>query len=118
MYPPHMGGYWKTIWKSCCVSPRHDLYANRALACILGFERPAAIIGRRFPEFLPPEKSNVLTEQYRIAMSTGINSALITTEVIRQDGTSAFIEIKPVTFITGGKLMGNQGVVRDITERK
>ena len=93
------------------------IYANRALACILGFERPAAIIGRRFLEFLPDEKVKMLTEQYRKAMSTGINSALITTEVIKQDGTSAFIEIKPATFITGGKLMGNQGVVRDITER-
>jgi len=94
------------------------IYANRALACILGFERPAAIIGRRFLEFLPPDKGNVLTEQYRITMSAGINSALITTEVIKQDGTSAFIEINPATFITDGKLTGSQGVVRDITERK
>jgi len=92
--------------------------ANRALACILGFKRPEAIIGKRFLEFLPPEKGSVLTEQYRTAMSTGINSALITTEVIKQDGTSAFIEIKPATFIKGGEIMGNQGVVRDITERK
>jgi diguanylate cyclase (GGDEF)-like protein len=51
-------------------------------------------------------------------MSTGISSALITTEVIKQDGTSAFIEIKPATFIKDGELMGSQGVVRDITERK
>ncbi len=94
------------------------VYSNRALACILGFEHPADIIGRRFPEFLPPEKVKALTEQYRKAMSTGINSALITTEIIRQDGTIAFIEIKPATLITGGKLMGNQGVVREITERK
>ena len=94
------------------------IYANRALACILGFEHPAAIIGKRFLEFLPPEKCNVLSEQYQTAMSTGINSALITTEVIKQDGTSAFIEIKPATFIKDGRLMGNQGVVRDITERK
>lgn len=94
------------------------IYANRALACILGFEHSAAIIGRRFLEFLPPEKGNVLTEQYRITMSAGISSALITTEVIKQDGTSAFIEINPAAFITDGKLMGSQGVVRDITERK
>ena len=94
------------------------IYANRALACILGFKRPAAIIGKRFLEFLPPEKGKVLTEQYRTAMSTGISSALITTEVIKQDGTSAFIEIKPATFIKDGELMGSQGVVRNITERK
>jgi len=94
------------------------IYANRALACILGFEQPAAIIGKRFLEFLPPDKGNVLTEQYRTAMSSEINSALITTEVIKQDGTSAFIEINPATFIKDGGLVGNQGVVRDITERK
>ena len=94
------------------------IYANRALACILGFERPAAIIGKRFLEFLPPDKGNVLTEQYQTAMSSGISSALITTEVIKQDSTSAFIEINPATFIKDGQLVGNQGVVRDITERK
>lgn len=94
------------------------IYANRALACILGFEQPAGIIGKRFLEFLPPDKGNVFTEQYQTAMSIGINSVLITTEVIKQDGTSAFIEINPATFIKDGQLVGNQGVVRDITERK
>ncbi|MCD6576620.1 MAG: diguanylate cyclase [Anaerolineaceae bacterium] len=94
------------------------IYANRALAFMLGFERSAAIIGKRFVEFLSPEKAHVLTEQYRTAMSTGISSELITTEVIKQDGTSAFIEIKPAAFIKSGKLMGSQGVVRDITERR
>ena len=94
------------------------IYANRALAVMLGLERPADVIGKRFMEFLPPEKAKVLTEQYRNSMSTGINSDLITTEVIKPDGTNAFIEIKPKTFITSNKLMVNQGVVRDITERK
>ena len=94
------------------------IYANRALACMLGFKSSASIIGRRFEEFLPPEKGIALTEQYRTATSTGVNSALITTEVIKQDGTSAFIEINPATFIKDGRILGDQGVVRDITERK
>ena len=94
------------------------IYANRALACMLGFKSSASIIGRRFQEFFPAEEGKLLTEQYREAMSTGINSELISAEVIRQDGTSAFIEIKPATFITDARLMGSQGVVRDITERK
>jgi diguanylate cyclase (GGDEF)-like protein/PAS domain S-box-containing protein len=94
------------------------IYANHALAGMLGLERPSDIIGRKFMEFLPPEKVKKLTDQYRNAMSTGNDSDLITTEVIKPDGTNAFIEIKPSTFITGDRLIGNQGVVRDITERK
>ena len=87
------------------------------MACMLGFEHPADIIGRRFKEFLPPEKGYELAESYRKVISSGENSTLISTEIIRQDGTSMFVEIKPAFFIRDGELIHNQGVVRDITER-
>jgi len=94
------------------------IYANYALACIFGFERPADIVGRNFEEFLSPERGEVVINQFQNLMSTGNNSALISTEVIRQDGTTKYIEINPTTFIKDGKLVGNQGIVHKIIKRK
>ena len=94
------------------------IYANLALAYIFGFEHPPDIIGRNFEEFFSPERGKVFMNQFRKLMVSGINSTLITNEVIRQDGKTAHIEIIPMPFIKNGKLLGNQGVVHDITDRK
>ena len=94
------------------------IYVNLALAYIFGFERPADIIGRNFEEFFSPERGIVFMKQFRKSIVSRINSTLIKDEVNRQDGTTAHIEINPMPFIKNGKLLGNQGVVHDITERK
>jgi PAS domain S-box-containing protein len=93
-------------------------FANRALARLLGFESPGALIGRNFAEFVPPGKVNDLAEQYRAATSKGTGSVVITTEVVRQDGTHAFIEIKPQIIVEAGRPVGNRGTLRDVTERR
>jgi len=93
-------------------------FANRALARILGFEHPEAVIGHSFLEFVPPEKSGDLSEQYQAALTTGKNSSLVTTEVIRQDGSKAFVEIRPQVIVEAGRPVGNRGMLSDITERK
>ena len=93
-------------------------FANGALARILGFEDPKAIIGHRFQEFVPPEKVSELGEQYQAVLKAGIGSGLISTEVICQDGSKAFIEIRPQVIIEGGQVVGNRGTCIDITERK
>ena len=94
------------------------IYANLALADIFGFKRPADIIGRNFEEFFSPERGKLFMNQFRKSMVSEKNSTLITDEIIRQDGKTAHIEIKPMPFIKKNKLLGNQGVVHDITERK
>jgi len=94
------------------------IYANYALACIFGFERPADIVGRNFKEFLSPERGEVIINQFQNSMSAGNNSALISAEVIRQDGTTKYIVINPATFMKDGKLVGNQGIVHEIIKRK
>jgi PAS domain S-box-containing protein len=93
-------------------------FVNRALARVLGFDHPEALVGRNFLEFVPPAKVSELTERYQAAMATGTGTELITTEIVRRDGTSAFIEIKPQVMMEGGRRAGNRGTLRDITERK
>ncbi len=93
-------------------------FANHALANILGFENPEALIGRRFQEFLPPEKVNQLTEQYQAVMRTGKSSDAITTRVFRKDDANAMIEIRPQVIIVDGRPVGSRGTLRDVTDRK
>ena len=93
-------------------------FANRALAHILGVERPEALMGRSFLEFVPPAKVGELAERYQAAMAVGKGSQVIDTEVVRQDGARAFIEIRPQVIIEAGRPVGNRGTLRDVTERK
>ena len=93
-------------------------FANHALACILGFEDPEAVIGHSFLDFVPSDKAAGLGEQFQAAMVTGKDSGLITTEVIRQDGAYVYIEIVPQTIVEDGRSLGGRGTVRDITERR
>ena len=93
-------------------------FANRALARILGYERPEALIGRSFREFVLPGHADALAERYRAAMSAGKGSEMIATEVVRPDGAKAFVEIKPQVIIQDSRPVGSRGTLRDITERK
>jgi len=102
------------------VSDLHGVltFANRALAHIFGFEHPDEILGKKFTTFLPPEKVNELFKQYQVALASGTGSKIIFTEIIRQDGASRFIEIKPQIILEDGKSIGIRGLISDITERK
>jgi len=94
------------------------IYANYALAIIFGFKRSADIVGRNFEEFLPPENGKELINRFRNLKSGGTDSTVIITEVLSPDDTTTYIEIKPTPFLKDSKLVGNQGVVHDITELK
>ena len=94
------------------------IYANLALSTIFGCENPADLIGKTFFEFLSPEYEQTFMNQFRKSIIPGTTSTIITSEIIKQDGKTALIEVQPMPFIKNGKLLGSQGVVHDITERK
>lgn len=93
-------------------------FANHALAQILGVEHPDMLVGRRFQEFVPPAKIDELMVQYHTSLETGIDLKVFSIEIIREDGTPAFIEIKPHVIMEGGKAIGSRGIICDITKRK
>ncbi len=94
------------------------IYANLALADIFDVERPDELIGRNFKDFISPESLNTFMNQFRKSMISGSNSKLITTHITRKDGKTAYIEVNAMPFIKNRAILGNQGVVHDITKLK
>jgi len=93
-------------------------YANRALARILGFEKPEALIGQNFQQFVKPVQADETAGQLRTALATGTDSQVIEVEIIRQDGSPGFVEINPQIIYEAGRPVGNRGRLRDITESR
>ena len=93
------------------------IYANYSLAKILGGEQPIDITGRNFVDFLPSNRKKELHNQFQKSLETGKISSMIETEIIKEDGTTGFIEIKPSIFVIDGIIRGNQGIILDVTER-
>lgn len=92
------------------------IYANLALAKIFGVERPANIIGRKFTEFLSPDQGKGFNNRFLKLMINDKQSELISAKILRPDGTTAHIEIKPMAYIRNERLAGGQGVLRDVTD--
>jgi PAS domain S-box-containing protein len=93
-------------------------FANHALTGILGFTDPGQVTGRLFSEFVSSDQSNTLPLEYQEAMLGEQTRAILEFAVTRQDGSLAFVEMKPQVILEAGKPAGIRGVVRDITGRK
>jgi PAS domain S-box-containing protein len=93
-------------------------FANQALARIHGVEHPEELLGRTFTDFIAPAMVENITQLFRKSIQGEVISETIEAEIIRPDGTGAFIEIKPVPIVENGTVTGIRGVVRDVTARK
>jgi len=93
-------------------------FANPALAGIYGVETPQALVGRPFLDFVVPEMLQELGETHRKMMQAGHSQAVINSQIVRPDGTRAYIEVKSASIIEGDRIVGSRGVVRDVTERR
>ena len=93
-------------------------FTNPALARIYGFETPQTLIGRKFMDFIAPGVMAELSEPMRSMIHTGMAPEIITGQIVRPDGKPVFIEVKAVSILQEGRIVGSKGVVRDITERK
>ena len=93
-------------------------FANPAMARIYGVATPQALLGRKILDFIAPEMLKELGRSFRSKMQAGRAPEFINSQIVRPDGTRVFIEDKPSSKVIAGKVVGSQGVVRDITERK
>ncbi|MGB4783011.1 PAS domain S-box protein, partial [Candidatus Methylomirabilis sp.] len=93
-------------------------FANRSLAKIHGLERPEQLIGRYFFEFITPVELNRVKELFVRAIETGTTAEVVETQIVLPNGGSAFIEVKSVPILENDRVVGLQGILRDVTERK
>jgi PAS domain S-box-containing protein len=93
-------------------------FANKALARIHGLEDPEELVGRNFMEFLPPGLRVEMENELKNTADTGDVPELKVLPIVRQDGHTAFVEVRPTPVMEEGRITGTKGVVRDITERK
>jgi signal transduction histidine kinase/ActR/RegA family two-component response regulator len=75
------------------------------------------MIGRMFSSFLPPDEA-ARTSQALVAHLRHRRSDLFKTPVIKKDGSLAIVEISGAYVRENGKIVGAQGIVRDVTERE
>jgi PAS domain S-box-containing protein/putative nucleotidyltransferase with HDIG domain len=92
--------------------------ANPALARMMGMQNHEELLGRKFFDFVAPETAAQLGQAYSSAMQSGNAEKIINGQIVHPDGTKAFIEVKPSMIVKAGQIVGTQGVVRDVTERR
>lgn len=95
------------------------VFANKALANILGYDTPGQIIGRNSADFIVPQKK----EKYKKIFSgliRGIKNANeLEVQIFNQKKKiMCYLEIRTIPLFSEGKIIGMRGVTNDITERK
>jgi len=93
----------------------HITYASPAIERITGY-KPDELQGDLFQNFAP-ESALIKGFQALARVVEGEAIKGLQVEMIRKDGTAALVEINVSPILKEGKVVGAQGIVRDITER-
>ncbi|MGA2172279.1 MAG: PAS domain S-box protein [Sedimentisphaerales bacterium] len=91
-------------------------YVSPACEKILAF-KPEEMVGKSFKDFVSKAYLQP-TIEYFTGIIKGRDLKSFISEVKRKDNTPVFIEANMSPIMQNGKVVGAQGVVRDITERK
>ena len=93
------------------------VFANQAMAAMLGVEHPDALVGKRAMDFYHPDCHQAVIQ--RIQKLSEVDDPLPPAELrlIRSDGEIMDVEVTAAALIYQGK-RASQVVVRDITDRK
>lgn len=90
-------------------------YSSPALKS-MGYD-PVGVIGHSFSEFLPAEELSK-GEDLLKKVTGGMKISLVEIQVLGADGNLVPCEISVSPVHRGGRIIGVQGIARDITERK
>ena len=91
--------------------------ANQALATMLGFERPADLVGRRILEFAHPDHLADWQKLQERLWAHKEPSFVLETCLVRQDGSSFWCRVTSVLFPDNGQELGYT-TLEDIAGRK
>ena len=98
-------------------------YVTSSVKRLLQYE-PEELVGKRLTDLLTLESRELVLERYSVVMAQieeygGFDSEFSQVEQIRKDGAIVWTEVVTTPFFdASGKLIGFQGVTRDVSERK
>ena len=94
----------------------HLTYVSPALERVLGYT-PERTIGKHFKNFISESHLAKAAEAHDEVMRGGSIQGL-QLEVLKQDGSSATVEINSSPIAKDGTVVESQGIIRDVTERR
>jgi PAS domain S-box-containing protein len=92
-------------------------YINSAGLSLLGF-KAHEILGRHFVDVLTPPSARVAREHFTRGVAGTETTPFFEVQAVRSDGTVADVEIRAGGLYRGERLIGRQGVARDISALK
>jgi PAS domain S-box-containing protein len=92
-------------------------YINSAGLSLLGYRAPE-ILGRHFAEVLTPASAKVAREHFERGIAGTETTPFFEVQAVRSDGSVADVEIRAGGLYRGERLIGRQGVARDISALK
>jgi len=93
-------------------------FFNKSFCRILGYSEDE-LIGRNLREFSDEEDAKKAYDGFNKVFTTGVHAEGFVWQMNRKDGSKRYVE-SSISLIKGsrGKIVGFQGITRDITERK
>src|SRR3954447_8344390 len=92
-------------------------FVNAAGVALLGYE-PDDIIGRHFRTVLTPRSGEVAAAHFAQGVEGTESTPFFEVQPVRADATIVDLEIRAGNLFRGGKLVGRQGIARDISALK
>ena len=106
------------VWNVIFITDREGRSTYVSPAGEKVFQFPAQeVVGKHFAEFLPPEDIGRATAIFNRALQ-GEPGSLAELKMRRKDGSFADTELSATQALTQGQVVGVQGIIRDVTERK
>ncbi len=93
------------------------VYVNKALADALGY-KPEEVVGRTFMEFLHPEDRFKIMRLFLRIIALKRQPRALEFRVVCRGGLVRYFVSKPTRFTVGGKTLGFQALMTEITELK
>jgi PAS domain S-box-containing protein len=93
------------------------IYANRAMASILGYDDPKSLIGIRNLDLIHPDDQAIVSRRMRIIREQRLAVGLQEERMLRRDGTYVWVDVAAIPFDVDGQ-PGTQVLVLDISARK
>lgn len=92
-------------------------FVNNSLVQMFKYNSAEELIGKNFIELAQDYEHERIIKLYKDAMVNNTSSEILTVAGKRKDNSLCYIEIKPVSIYKNSQVIGNKGVVRDITEK-